>query len=268
MKDPAFQSQQFADNVQQRKEQYILHQGQAIGQGALQAVDQFMQGQRNSQIIANQEAERQQSIEALNWAHMIHGAKQAEYLTRGMKADVELKEAQTERLRKSYEHDMEYDDLTRLTPERMAGIMLSTGKKPMPTHGGVDMVDITPEERTAAQKMWSAYEEHLRHPTPTAESREDTALLRAIEEDDLQANTELADRLHKPSEARATELRTRLSENEKTRTQLLQKMKSRRGLSGPVETNEGTKHMPESPQDSDDAIIREFREWRASRARK
>lgn len=97
MRDPAFQSQQFAQDSDRRKEAYILQQGQALQQGLPAAVDQYLEAQKTKTVIATQEAERQQALDNMAWLQQIHGAKQAEYQTRAMKAGAELAEAQTQK---------------------------------------------------------------------------------------------------------------------------------------------------------------------------
>lgn len=79
MQDPAFQSQQFAQDSNRRKESYIHDQGQAIGQGLPAALGQFQQGQRHvmdqamgASQLASQEVARQTAMQELAWARELH----------------------------------------------------------------------------------------------------------------------------------------------------------------------------------------------------
>lgn len=100
MKDPAFQSQQFAEQVAQRKQRSLEIQGNA----GFQAGEMFLRSMQTASTVASQQVERQQAIEELAWARELHSADMLELQKdmlglqkKGLAAQVDLAIAKAKR---------------------------------------------------------------------------------------------------------------------------------------------------------------------------
>lgn len=131
MKDPAFQSQVFAEQVAQRQQRSYERQGDAVQTG----VQSIIQNQQAAQAlhmreletrsaIASQEIQRQQAAEELAWARELHTSDMLELQKRGLaaqtdaaRAAADLQIAKANREREGY-----VDAPVLMTPEHLAAM--------------------------------------------------------------------------------------------------------------------------------------------------
>lgn len=92
MKDPAFQSQQFAEQVAQRKQRSLEIQGNA----GFQAGEMFLRSMQTASTVASQQVERQQAMEELAWARELHNTDMLELQKKGLAAQVDASRAQAD----------------------------------------------------------------------------------------------------------------------------------------------------------------------------
>ena len=112
--DIAFQSQQFVEQVAQRRDRYSAQNIDTFNKMP-QAVDQFQQSyaravqgrqqeealqmekSKTASSLANDELHRKQASEELQWAQALHQTDMLSLNKRGLEADINLKEAQSRR---------------------------------------------------------------------------------------------------------------------------------------------------------------------------
>lgn len=104
MRDPAFESQVFAQNSSRRQEAYILAQGQALGEGLPGIVDSFSRGRdaavryQREKLAAGIDQLRQDAmVEDAQWTRELHSINMLNLQHRQMAAQTALIEAQTRR---------------------------------------------------------------------------------------------------------------------------------------------------------------------------
>jgi|KBSSwiStaDraftv2_1062776.scaffolds.fasta_scaffold231201_2 hypothetical protein len=101
---------------------------------------------KSSSELALDELKRKQAAEELQWAQQLHQTDMLQYQKDAMKAETDLRIAQAQKARAALSHDVGYDDLGAMTPERLANIVISTGTKFIPGRGGADAVPANEQE--------------------------------------------------------------------------------------------------------------------------
>lgn len=155
-----FQSQQFGEQVAQRRDRYAAQNIETWGQAA-NVVPRFQQAQqmvderqmRAAKVasdLASDQLHRQQALEDLQWSQQLHQADMIGLQKRGMAAEIALKEAQTKRAIEELGGG-ERIPYTMLTPERMDYAISKLGIMADPA-SGMRVRAATKEERAAAEQ--------------------------------------------------------------------------------------------------------------------
>jgi hypothetical protein len=165
MNNPAFESQQFADQVQARREGHIRDQGSIFAQGVQTTIGNYQQGQQhqmqmaraqqqmqleNMQVaseLALNESRRQSAIEELQWARELHSTDMLKMQKDALEAETNLRIAQAKKAEESlsgrdeafqfYEHDRD--------------AALAAGMDMTFVNGRPTVIEADPEKRKAAQ---------------------------------------------------------------------------------------------------------------------
>ncbi len=184
MKDPAFQSQQFADRVQARTEGHIRDQGAIVSQGAQGIAQGVLAGQEfamkrmqvNADLALN-ETRRQSAMEELAWARELHSTDMLAMQKEAMRAQTGLAVAQAEAARK------------KLGEGQTPPLSLSEEERDAALAAGIDITfkdgrpaatEATPERRKEGASRIAARDALKRFRDP-----EDAALAGFVMSDDL-----------------------------------------------------------------------------------
>jgi len=183
-----FQSQQFGEQVAQRRDRYAAQNIETWGQAA-NVVPRFQQAQqmvderqmRAAKVasdLASDQLHRQQALEDLQWSQQLHQADMIGLQKRGMAAEIALKEAQTKHAIESL-GEGRLNRYWELDEDQRDSLIADQGFIGVPNGNRVDMTKASEDQRAAARERQKARQEQRMREIQAGRYREPSDALEA-----------------------------------------------------------------------------------------